>query len=94
MLWADRAAEMMGYRVVKFSQPFRAAQTRGIPDRLYIYPARNLLVWAELKTEKGKASPHQKQFHELLTSAGQRVVCGTANVVGEYLVTALNPTGR
>lgn len=88
-LWADRAARMMGFEVVKFSQPRRTMQTRGIPDRLYLHPSRKLAVWAELKTEKGKASAHQHQFHERLRECGQLIVCGTANVVGEFLVQCL-----
>jgi hypothetical protein len=91
-LYADRTARMLGYEIVKFSQPQRALQTRGIPDRLYLHPAHKLAIWAEMKSETGKLSPYQKALHEKLTAAGQVVVTGTANVVGEALAKAI--TGK
>jgi hypothetical protein len=88
-LWADRTARMLGFTVVKFSQPRRTMQTRGIPDRLYLHPIHRVAVWAEVKSEKGKLSEAQKALHNTLALAGQMVVTGTANVVGQALVAAL-----
>lgn len=93
-LFADRAARMMGFQVIRFSQPRRTMQTRGIPDRLYLHAGRRVAVWAEIKAEKGKLSPHQQQLHEQLRACGQLVIHGTANVVGEYLVTQLKAAER
>lgn len=87
--FCDRAARMMGFTVVKFSQPRRTMQTRGIPDRLYLHTGRGVAVWAEIKSEKGKLSAHQQQLHAAMRAAGQDVVVGTANFVGAYLAGAL-----
>ena len=87
--FADRAARMMGYDVVRFSQPRATKQTPGIPDRLYLHPVHRVAVWAELKSEKGKATPAQKQMHERLRASGQNIVCGTANSVGMFLAATL-----
>lgn len=83
--FADRTAEMLGYRVIRFSQPRRTMQTRGICDRIYAHRQHRLLVWAELKSEKGKLSIHQQDFHETLRDCDQLVVSGTANQVGAFL---------
>lgn len=88
-LWADKAARMMGWTVIRFSQPRKTMQTRGIPDRLYLHVGRSLAVWAEIKSEKGKVSESQKALHDLLSHCGQHVVCGTANTVGEFLADCL-----
>jgi hypothetical protein len=88
-LYSDRTARMLGFTVVKFSQPRRTMQTRGIPDRLYLHPIHRVAVWAEVKSEKGKLSEAQKGLHNTLALAGQMVVTGTANVVGQALVAAL-----
>lgn len=44
---------------------------RGLPDLLMVKGDR--LLWAELKNEKGKLSPHQEDVMALLKAAGQEV---------------------
>lgn len=92
--WADRAAEMMGFVVKRLEQRRASKIALGLPDRLYLHPVRRVAVWAELKSETGKPSPKQRAFHELLRDSGQLVVCGTANVVGEFLVAKLKEAAR
>lgn len=87
--WADRAADMMGFTVIRFSQPRRTMQARGWVDRLYVHRGRGVAVFAELKAEKGKLSAHQVEMHATLRDAGLSVVCGTANTVGQFLVEQL-----
>ena len=87
--WADRAAEMMGYEVKRLEQRRASKIAEGLPDRIYGHRGRGVLVWAELKSETGKPSAKQKDFHQFLRDCGQHVVCGTANVIGEYLMSAL-----
>ena len=45
---------------------------RGLPDLILVKPGRGV-VWAELKTEKGKVSPHQEDVMATLRAAGQEV---------------------
>lgn len=92
--WADRAAEMMGYKVKRLSQRRRSKVALGLPDRLYLHPIRRVAVWAELKSDTGKPSAAQREFHDLLRASGQLVVCGTANVVGDFLVTQLKAASQ
>lgn len=87
--WADKAAAMLGYEVVRLSQPRATKQTPGIPDRIYAHPRQGVLVWAELKSAKGKPSPSQVAFHAMLRACGQVVVVGTADVVAKALAEAL-----
>jgi hypothetical protein len=46
---------------------------RGIPDLILCKPPR--LIFAELKTEKGKVSPHQQEWIDLLSECGGNVEC-------------------
>jgi len=46
---------------------------RGMPDLILCKPPR--LVFAELKTEKGKVSPHQQEWIDLLNECGGNVEC-------------------
>ena len=43
----------------------------GFPDLVLIRPPD--LVWVELKSEKGRLSPAQKEMHEMLRACGQQV---------------------
>ena len=68
--------EKVGCIILKFSQPFKAAQTRGIPD-LKVYNVRHSRTWwHEVKRPKGKMSDHQLKVREIVTS------CGEAHYVG------------
>lgn len=87
--WCDRAAAMLGYEVVRLSQPRRSMVTVGLPDRLYCHTGRGVMVWAEVKAANGKVSPRQAAFHAMLRSCGQVVAVGTAEVVGKVLAESL-----
>lgn len=45
---------------------------KGVPDMVYAY--RGLTFWHEIKTEKGKLSPAQKEFHKRLEEAQHQVI--------------------
>ena len=90
----DKAAEILGYSVVRFSQPRNTMQTHGIPDRLYCHPGRGIAVWAELKSERGRVSPHQQAFHAMLRACGHEVLVGTADAIAPRLAELLRPEGR
>lgn len=87
--WADRAAELLGYEIKRLTQRRPSKIALGLPDRIYAHRERGILLWAELKSEKGKLSAHQKDFHELLRSCGQQVIVGTARDVGKCLTELL-----
>jgi hypothetical protein len=75
-LWSDKTARMLGFEVIRFSQPRRTMQTRGISDRLYVHPVHRVAVWAEVKSEKGKLSERQQWFLGLV--AGVQIKhCGS-----------------
>jgi hypothetical protein len=61
-------AEMLGYEVVHINDS-RGQKAVGLPD-LMLMRAPRPLVWLELKTEKGKASPKQEWFLEELRQSG------------------------
>ena len=44
---------------------------RGFPDLVLCRPPR--IVWAELKSEKGKLTPHQGEWLQALRECGQEV---------------------
>jgi hypothetical protein len=76
--FADKAAAMLGFTVVRFSQPRASKQSPGIPDRLYLCPRRGRGFWGELKRVGGKATPQQRALHEALRACGHTVVVGPA----------------
>lgn len=47
-----------------------AAHTRGLPDRLVLLPG--IVVFVELKVDKGVLSPHQKHYIQILSRMGFR----------------------
>lgn len=42
----------------------------GFPDLVLLHPARGRLLWRELKTEKGRATPAQKVWLAALSAVG------------------------
>lgn len=47
--------------------------TAGLPDLLLVHPVRRLIVWAELKTDRGKLSHAQVDAIAIMRSAGADV---------------------
>jgi hypothetical protein len=79
----DQLMAALGFTAIRFSQPRKTMQTRGIPDRRYYAPRfkypelrRQLSVWWEAKREGGKQSEHQRRFQALVESCGEEYVCG------------------
>ncbi|KKK87257.1 hypothetical protein LCGC14_2755100, partial [marine sediment metagenome] len=77
---------------VKFSQPFKAAQTRGIPD-LLCYHAKGRW-WHEVKTQSGlkdfrrmrlKRVLGQRAFHVKAEEYGDTVIVGGLNTGVQYM---------
>lgn len=64
-------AGLLGYYVVSFEAPFAAIRKRTVLDLYLLRPGRAL--WIELKSERGRLSPQQEAFVELLRQAGQEV---------------------
>lgn len=62
------ALQAMGFSVWDTSQPFQAKITPGLPD-LFV-TGRGLCAWVEVKSAKGKLSPAQDRFRELVTTNG------------------------
>lgn len=81
----DRLMTTLGFTVIRFSQARATMQTPGISDRLYINPARELAVWWEAKSSKGKQSPAQRSFQLLIESVGWAYVVGTDDALIGYL---------
>ena len=84
--------EKLGIKLLKFSQPFRAAQTKGIPD-LRCHHAKGTW-WHEVKTQKGLADFHkqradhvrtQRAIHIMLEKHGDVVIVGGLNTGVQYM---------
>lgn len=68
--------ESVGCKVLKFSQPFKAAQTRGIPDLKIYNERRQVTWWHEVKRPKGKMSEHQLKIQALVQQCGEHHYVG------------------
>lgn len=70
-------AGLLGYEVVSFEAPLAAVRKRTLLDLYLLRPARGdrpgRAVWVELKSERGRLSPPQQAFIDLLRHAGQEV---------------------
>lgn len=83
----------LGWKMLKFSQPFRAAQTLGIADRRYYPPDYNprghVPFWHEHKRVNEKTNKStkkgQKEFELLVTSRGEPYVRGGLSELSQYL---------
>lgn len=65
--WAKRAG-WLGYHVRD-----SRGSARGFPDCVFVRPQTSEIVWAELKTERGKVTPSQQVWIEALKACNQRV---------------------
>ena len=87
----------LGVWVVKFSQPHKASQTRGVPDLLCYYRRRPYVecsienngevvkFWHEVKRYGAKVTPAQEAFHGKLTHYGEDIVVGGLNSAIDWL---------
>lgn len=62
------ALELSGFRCWDTSQPFAAAITPGLPDLVFI--GHGIVGFCEVKGPKGKATPAQAEFIELVGENG------------------------
>lgn len=62
------ALELLGYTVYDLSQDRATRQTAGIADLFVVGHGR--CAWGEMKTQKGKQSPAQQKFEELVLANG------------------------
>ncbi len=85
----DKMMTLLGFEVIRFSQPRKTMQTRGIPDRRYYHRELRLTVWWEAKAPKGKQSPDQKKFQELVERCGEEYVLGTTDPLADWCKAAL-----
>lgn len=86
----DKLMNMLGWSVVRFSQPRNSMQTPGIPDRRY-YPPLQIRgsgyrgFWMEVKRQGGKQSLHQMAFERMCENAGEDYVLGGVDELLAYL---------
>ena len=86
--------EQVGLIVIKFSQPQRAIQTRGIADTLILDPKREASWWHEIKRRQGPEykkvksvqSEHQKVFQAWVESVGMRYIIGPLSTARDELL--------
>jgi hypothetical protein len=64
--WVTKLAKFYGYLVYHTWNSFRS--TEGFPDCVMVRPGR--LLFAELKSDKGKVTPAQQTWLETLKAAG------------------------
>lgn len=89
----DDLMTKLGWSIVSFSQPFKAAQTKGIADRRYYPPEYNpkghAPFWHEHKRKHEKTNKPTKkgqaEFCELVTSRGEGYVRGGLTELSAYL---------
>lgn len=63
IMWAiKKNLERLGFDVTLFAQPFRARQTRGIPDMYVRHRRWKVRLWIEVKAGKNKPNPFQAQW--------------------------------
>ena len=75
LMWrAKRELEKLGFDVTLFSQPFRALQTRGIPDMYIRHPRWKIRLWIEWKAGKNKTTPHQAAWIAAENAAGGHAI--------------------
>lgn len=77
--------EQFGCKILKFSQPFKAAQTQGIPDLKVYFPRLRKTWWHEVKRPKGKMSQYQELVREIVTSCDEHHYVGGINTAIEAL---------
>lgn len=65
-----RSLEQLGFHVTLFSQPFRAMQTRGIPDMYIRHERWGLRLWVEAKAGRNKATADQQEWGRIERESG------------------------
>lgn len=86
IMWAiKRNLERLGFDVTLFAQPFRARQTRGIPDMYIRHRRWKVRLWVEVKAGKNKPNPFQSQWLavEGLSGGNAIVAHSTDDVLAE-----------
>lgn len=86
--------EQVGCVVIKFSQPHKATQTRGIADLLILCPKLNTSWWHEVKRRRGpeykkvksEQTPHQAGFQFEVERVGMRYIIGPLSVAQQELI--------
>src|SRR5690606_18781106 len=75
LMWqAKRALEQLGCDVTLFSQPFRARQTRGIPDMYVRHPRWRVRLWVEWKAGRNDTTAHQAAWIAAERAAGGHAI--------------------
>lgn len=64
-------AAWQGWRVYHVPDSRRVTDP-GFPDLVCVHPDRGEVVWLELKTNKGRVKPAQREWLAALRKAGQR----------------------
>ncbi len=57
----------------KYLTPVQA-DAAGFPDLILVHPIQKRIIWAELKSEKGRVSDKQFEWIKALAKAGQKEV--------------------
>ena|SRR5690554_1438817 len=75
LMWqAKRELEKLGCDVTLFSQPFRAHQTRGIPDMYVRHGRWRARLWVEWKAGRNDTTAHQAAWLEREREAGGHAI--------------------
>lgn len=86
---------MVGLGIIKFSQPHKASQTRGVADLLVLCPKQGTYFWCEVKRRQGDEykktghgqTLHQKTFQVAVEEVGMTYILGSLSTVQEHLRT-------
>lgn len=82
----DQLMALYGFQIIRFSQARATNQTPGIPDRKYYHTGRKLTLWWEAKRPGGKQSHFQESFQAMCEACGETYLCGTVDVLRNYLI--------
>src|SRR5690606_3241828 len=75
LMWqAKRALEQLGCDVTLSSQPFRARQTRGIPDMYVRHPRWRVRLWVEWKAGRNDTTADQAAWIAAERAAGGNAI--------------------
>ena len=75
LMWrAKRELEKLGCDVTLFAQPFRARQTRGIPDMYVRHGRWRIRLWVEWKAGRNDVTPHQAAWLAAEREAGGHAI--------------------
>jgi len=85
--------EQVGLIVIKFSQPHKATQTKGIADLQILDLKREAFWWHEVKRRRGpdyykvksEQTADQREFQLAVEATGQRYILGPLSTAREEL---------